>query len=236
MAGRELTITPTKRERRKSPAMASCSTSSGTSQQPPPPPPPMSPTSSVADTTFEPTVDMMVNDFDDEATLNEEEALADLEAHNVEDEIATLRAESEMPIELLLAKYGSMEGDSVMRPCSSNSSGGGSGSTSTKRRRRAKRPLEEDEQEQPAQTSQAEPASPLEYQEQAMELDELPPEVTKRSHRSHLLDLYPEEQALKELESCRLRYENIKHSFYSTNSKVLHVIFSYSVGDVARTS
>ncbi|EDW08151.1 mesoderm induction early response protein 1 [Drosophila mojavensis] len=204
MAGRELTVTPTKRERRKSPAMASCSSGCSTSQQPPPPPPPMSPSSSVADTTFEPTVDMMVNDFDDEATLNEEEALADLEAHNVEDEIATLRAESEMPIELLLAKYGNMDGTALGRPCSSSSSGGGSGSTSSRGRRRApKRPLEdaEQEQEQPAEPNQAEPASPMQCHEGALDLEDLPPELAKRSHRSHLLDLYPEQQALDELES-----------------------------------
>lgn len=148
---------------------------------------------------------MMVNDFDDEATLNEEEALADLEAHNVEDEIATLRAESEMPIELLLAKYGNMDGTALGRPCSSSSSGGGSGSTSSRGRRRApKRPLEdaEQEQEQPAEPNQAEPASPMQCHEGALDLEDLPPELAKRSHRSHLLDLYPEQQALNELESC----------------------------------
>lgn len=147
---------------------------------------------------------MMVNDFDDEATLNEEEALADLEAHNVEDEIATLRAESEMPIELLLAKYGNMEGAALGRPCSSSSSGG-SGSISSRGRRRApKRPLEEDEQEQeqPAEPNQVEPASAMQYHEGALDLEDLPPELAKRSHRSHLLDLYPEQQALDELESC----------------------------------
>ncbi|XP_015024320.2 mesoderm induction early response protein 1 isoform X2 [Drosophila virilis] len=209
MAGRELTITPTKRERRKSPAtgFGADSSSSSAQQQPPP----MSPGSSIADTTFEPTIDMMVNDFDDEATLNEEEALADLEAHNAEDEIATLREESEMPIELLLAKYSSMtnmEPAPVARPSSSTSS-------SSRRRRAPKRQLPEDEaagaaaEEPPAGTEPLShtvaPGSPLldyasltpQFHDAGMDADQvpgvLPPELTKKPHRSHLLDLYPEE-------------------------------------------
>lgn len=71
---------------------------------------PTSPVSSTdqgssVDITFEPTVEMMVNDFDDEQTLNEEEALAAIESEDPIDEIATLQKESEMPIEELLAKY-----------------------------------------------------------------------------------------------------------------------------------
>ncbi|CAD7013633.1 unnamed protein product [Ceratitis capitata] len=60
---------------------------------------------SSADATFEPSIDMMVNDFDDEQTLNEEEALAAMEHQDPHDEIATLQEESEMPLEELLAKY-----------------------------------------------------------------------------------------------------------------------------------
>lgn len=69
-------------------------------------PDPMSPSSSSStskDETFEPTIEMMVNDFDDEQTLNEEEALGALE--DVEEEINTLKEESEIPLEELLAKY-----------------------------------------------------------------------------------------------------------------------------------
>lgn len=71
---------------------------------------PNSPTSSMGpeiniDSTFEPTIEMMVDDFDDEQTLNEEEALAASELQDPRDEIATLQSESEMPIEELLAKY-----------------------------------------------------------------------------------------------------------------------------------
>ncbi|XP_064547825.1 mesoderm induction early response protein 1 isoform X2 [Drosophila montana] len=211
MAGRELTITPTKRERRKSPATGFGADSSSTSSAPQPPP--MSPGSSVADTTFEPTIDMMVNDFDDEATLNEEEALADLEAHNAEDEIATLREESEMPIELLLAKYSSMtnmEPATVARPSSSTSS------SSSRRRRAPKRQLGPEveatgaaEEPPPAcaepPTHTVAPGSPLldyatltpQFHETGLDTNEmpgaLPPELTKKPHRSHLLDLYPEE-------------------------------------------
>lgn len=60
---------------------------------------------SANDATFEPTIEMMVNDFDDEQTLNEEEALAALESQDPDEEINTLKEESEMPLEELLAKY-----------------------------------------------------------------------------------------------------------------------------------
>ncbi|XP_065367980.1 mesoderm induction early response protein 1 isoform X2 [Calliphora vicina] len=62
-------------------------------------------TTSANDATFEPTIEMMVNDFDDEQTLNEEEALASLESQDPDEEINTLKEESEMPLEELLAKY-----------------------------------------------------------------------------------------------------------------------------------
>ncbi|EDW01172.1 mesoderm induction early response protein 1 [Drosophila grimshawi] len=194
MAGRELTTpTPTKRERRKSPAMGygSDNSSGGAQSQPPP----MSPTSSVADTTFEPTIDMMVNDFDDEATLNEEEALADLEAHNADEEIATLREESEMPIEQLLAKYGSSMSAANFAPIRSSSTSTSSGS-STRRRRASKRQHQEAIVSTTEQSTSVEPV----VAEDAVAEDEdaipgvlLPPELTKKPHRSHLLDLYPEE-------------------------------------------
>ncbi|KAH8309534.1 hypothetical protein KR059_011513 [Drosophila kikkawai] len=202
-------LTPTKRERerRKSPATSSDNTS--TSVQPP-----MSPSSSVADTTFEPTIDMMVNDFDDEATLNEEEALADQEAHSAEDEIATLREESEMPIEELLAKYG---GSMASSPAVSSSNRSGS---STRRARRATKRQYQELDTETANTSgsgvavhsektsneleqlrEKEEEPVLEAGEASMDTDEAPLQLpppsseggTRKPHRSHLLDLYPEE-------------------------------------------
>lgn len=62
-------------------------------------------TSGANDVTFEPTVDMMVNDFDDEQTLNEEETLAELESHDPQLEIDALKEEADMPLEELLVKY-----------------------------------------------------------------------------------------------------------------------------------
>ena len=53
---------------------------------------------------FEPTIDMMMNDFDDEQTMEEEEANDDQE--NEEDELAALEQEGDMPIEELLKMYG----------------------------------------------------------------------------------------------------------------------------------
>lgn len=55
---------------------------------------------------FEPTVDMMVNDFDDERTLDEEEQLAAGEQHDPKAELNSLQKEGDMPLEELLALYG----------------------------------------------------------------------------------------------------------------------------------
>jgi len=174
---------------------------------------------------------MMVNDFDDEATLNEEEALADMEAHSAEDEIATLREESEMPIEELLAKYGGSA------PSPAVSSSNRSGSSSRRARRATKRQYQELDTEM-AHTStstsssasqlekhdsleQEEPkelpeklASPMETAEvSSMDTEEAPPsEGSKKPHRSHLLDLYPDESFTdmtptcggEETERCRI--------------------------------
>ena len=49
---------------------------------------------------FEPTIDMMMNDFDDEQTMEEEEANEDQE--DEQDELAALEQEQDMPIEELL--------------------------------------------------------------------------------------------------------------------------------------
>lgn len=57
------------------------------------------------DTLFEPSVEMMVNDFDDERTLEEEEALAATEAEDPSTELSNLQRERDMPIEELLALY-----------------------------------------------------------------------------------------------------------------------------------
>ncbi|KAG5673122.1 hypothetical protein PVAND_003196 [Polypedilum vanderplanki] len=58
------------------------------------------------DALFEPTVDMLVNDFDEEQTLEEEEALAAKEHVDPTEELSDLQRESEMPIEELLKLYG----------------------------------------------------------------------------------------------------------------------------------
>lgn len=43
------------------------------------------------DKLFDPSIDMMVNDFDDERTLEEEEALAAKEAEDPNDELCSLQ-------------------------------------------------------------------------------------------------------------------------------------------------
>jgi hypothetical protein len=72
---------------------------------------------------------MMVNDFDDEQTLEEEENLASKEQVDPNLELNDLKRESEMPIEELLKLYGA--------PSSSAASSSG---TSRKRRRRGGSP------------------------------------------------------------------------------------------------
>lgn len=51
---------------------------------------------------FEPTIDMIMNDFDDERTMEEEEAL---EAEDEADELSALEQEQDMPLEELLKLY-----------------------------------------------------------------------------------------------------------------------------------
>lgn len=58
------------------------------------------------DKLFDPSVDMLVNDFDDERTLEEEEAIAAGEAEDPNAELSSLQKESNMPLEELLALYG----------------------------------------------------------------------------------------------------------------------------------
>lgn len=73
---------------------------------------------------------MMVNDFDDEQTLEEEESLAAKEMQDPNMELNDLQRESEMPIEELLKLYGAP----------TNSAASSSGSSSRKRRRRISPP------------------------------------------------------------------------------------------------
>ncbi|ENN74347.1 hypothetical protein YQE_09317, partial [Dendroctonus ponderosae] len=58
------------------------------------------------DKLFDPSIDMLVNDFDDERTLEEEEALAEGEANDPSTELSNLEKEGNMPLEELLALYG----------------------------------------------------------------------------------------------------------------------------------
>ncbi|XP_037092213.1 mesoderm induction early response protein 1-like [Pollicipes pollicipes] len=69
-----------------------------------------SPAGSDRDREFEPTVDMMVNDFDDEGTLDEAEASETAEQQRTEADL--LQQEQDMPIEKLLAMYGRYPGGS----------------------------------------------------------------------------------------------------------------------------
>lgn len=75
---------------------------------------------------------MMVNDFDDEQTLEEEENLAAKEQGDPTAELSSLQEESEMPIEQLMALYN-------CGPPAGSSYGGGSSSGASNRKRRRNR-------------------------------------------------------------------------------------------------
>ncbi|KAK9509923.1 hypothetical protein O3M35_004810 [Rhynocoris fuscipes] len=64
-----------------------------------------------ADVEFTPPVDMMVHDYDDEQTLEEEEALGPLEDPQVE--LSSLEKEGNMPLEDLMAMYGYKDPDNI---------------------------------------------------------------------------------------------------------------------------
>lgn len=82
------------------------------------------------DDLFEPTVDMLVNDFDEEQTLEEEEALAAKDGHDPGVELSDLQRESEMPLEELLKLYG----------CGSTASSSSASSSRKRRKRQEKSP------------------------------------------------------------------------------------------------
>lgn len=58
------------------------------------------------DKLFDPSIDMLIDDFDDERTLEEEEALAAEETSDPSAELSNLEREGNMPLEQLLALYG----------------------------------------------------------------------------------------------------------------------------------
>ncbi|XP_065351208.1 mesoderm induction early response protein 1-like isoform X2 [Cloeon dipterum] len=60
------------------------------------------------DKDFDPSVEMLVNDFDDEQTLEEEEAMEATE--DTQKELCNLKEEGEMPLEQLMAMYGCYAG------------------------------------------------------------------------------------------------------------------------------
>lgn len=64
-----------------------------------------------SDQDFDPSAEMLVDDYDDEKTLDEEEALESDDASD--DELNTLQKESDMPLEDLLAMFGYKDGERV---------------------------------------------------------------------------------------------------------------------------
>ncbi|GAB6029034.1 hypothetical protein CHUAL_004822 [Chamberlinius hualienensis] len=73
----------------------------------------------VKDGDFDPTAEMLVNDFDDERTLEEEEAMESSE--DVQNELDDLQKEGDMPIEELLSMYGYGDGNQAENTQSSSS-------------------------------------------------------------------------------------------------------------------
>ncbi|XP_014283341.1 mesoderm induction early response protein 1 [Halyomorpha halys] len=73
----------------------------------------------IVDEDFTPPVDMMVHDYDDEQTLEEEEALGALEDPQVE--LSSLEKEGKMPLEDLIAMYGYDNGSEENKSTEENS-------------------------------------------------------------------------------------------------------------------
>jgi hypothetical protein len=65
------------------------------------------------DKDFDPSAEALINEIDDERTLEEEEALAGADSSAVQNELDDLKRESEMPIEELLAYYERMRNESA---------------------------------------------------------------------------------------------------------------------------
>ncbi|KAH9366596.1 hypothetical protein HPB48_010916 [Haemaphysalis longicornis] len=63
-----------------------------------------------SDQDFDPSAEMLVDEYDDEKTLDEEEAL---ESDASDDELNTLQKEGEMPLEDLLAMFGYKDGEKM---------------------------------------------------------------------------------------------------------------------------
>ncbi|XP_040355896.1 mesoderm induction early response protein 1 isoform X5 [Ixodes scapularis] len=64
-----------------------------------------------SDQDFDPSAEMLVDEYDDEKTLDEEEAL---ESDASDDELNTLQKEGEMPLEDLLAMFGYKDGEKAV--------------------------------------------------------------------------------------------------------------------------
>eukprot|EP00096_Caligus_rogercresseyi_P007390 TRINITY_DN2523_c0_g2_i1.p1 TRINITY_DN2523_c0_g2~~TRINITY_DN2523_c0_g2_i1.p1 ORF type:complete len:505 (+),score=190.26 TRINITY_DN2523_c0_g2_i1:131-1645(+) len=115
-----------------------------------------------AEKEFEPSVEMMVNDFDDERTLEEEEALG---SRDEAAELDALNQEQDIPIEDLLKMYG-YEGGGVADPAQRSSvEEGGVGGEGGK----AKRSNGEQQEEQDEITGQGEEADAEEEEEEEEE-------------------------------------------------------------------
>lgn len=126
---------------------------------------------------FQPTVEMMVNDFDDEQTLEEEESLAAKEMQDPNLELNDLQRESEMPIEELLKMYGA--------PSSSVASTSGS---SRRRRRCTPQPTKKPVIENLTTESTSQPAPAEEPTEESPDEDATTTTTTNNLENQSLAD------------------------------------------------
>jgi hypothetical protein len=112
---------------------------------------------------FQPTIDMMVNDFDDEQTLEEEERLEKEEQKDPNAELSDLQREGEMPIEELLKLYGA--------PGAGFASTSSSGTSRKRRRRPSPKPAKKAATENLTDESTAQAATTEEAGEESAEED-----------------------------------------------------------------
>ena len=101
---------------------------------------------------FEPTIDMIMNDFDDEATMEEEEALESQEDND--EEINALNQEQDMPLEELLKMYGGYGGGEQPPPENHNDGNKKKGKKKKKKHKKAQETNDGANETQPENASQ----------------------------------------------------------------------------------
>ena len=145
---------------------------------------------------FEPTIDMMMNDFDDERTMEEEEALND---EQDEDEVSALEQEGDMPLEELLKLYnyggaGPPGATSAGNDVPSNAATAAAAPTDDKKNEEVKKPAEKKEEEKKEVEKRTRESDEDDSEKKK---DEEPPNKKNRSELARFYEAAVEGRALR---------------------------------------